>query len=177
MSVYFIRAGNYIKIGYADDPRKRLKELQTGNPNKLELLGSIPGDVSREKEVHHIFSDFRVNGEWFELTTDILAYIHQHKEALPIRHKTVAPKRQVRQEGQGWLEFKPGPPNKKEKRRYYAKIRTWERKPDGRLKKVSIGGSMKGIPSLTQEQYEAYKQDGTLPFDKTAILAERGIAT
>ncbi|HEY0912698.1 MAG TPA: hypothetical protein VGD75_20950, partial [Bradyrhizobium sp.] len=41
--VYFIGDGEHIKIGFSKWPPFRLRDLQIGNPKKLELLGTIPG--------------------------------------------------------------------------------------------------------------------------------------
>ena len=39
-------SGN-IKIGRSKDPQKRLKQLQTGNPNKLKLIAEFKSDPNR----------------------------------------------------------------------------------------------------------------------------------
>ena len=36
-----------MKVGYSYDPDARLKDLQTGNPNKLKLCFSIPCDTKK----------------------------------------------------------------------------------------------------------------------------------
>ena len=41
-----------IKIGRSKNPQKRLKQLQTGNPNKLKLSASFKGEGWKEKIVH-----------------------------------------------------------------------------------------------------------------------------
>ena len=38
-----------IKIGRSKDPQKRLKQLQTGNPNKLKLIAEFKGEGWKEK--------------------------------------------------------------------------------------------------------------------------------
>lgn len=74
--IYFIsedRKGNTpVKIGYSEDPKKRLKSLQTGNPNKLKLGISRPYETEKEarlmeKCLHNIGrKKFRkLKGEWF----------------------------------------------------------------------------------------------------------------
>jgi len=87
MAIYFIRAGNFIKIGYAVDPYSRLKQLQTGNPQKLELVGYVEGDYETEAHIHSLFADFRVKGEWFELNTDIMAYAEKGKHRVALAEK------------------------------------------------------------------------------------------
>jgi len=67
--IYFIVAGcKYVKIGYSCNPHDRLKELQTGNPHKLKLIATIPGLYNTEKELHSVFSPFKMEGEWFRYT-------------------------------------------------------------------------------------------------------------
>ena len=75
-NLYFIRNGgpgpvtSLIKIGYSKDPSNRLKQLQVGNPVRLELRTTIgvSNGYQAENNAHQYFSDKRVNGEWFELT-------------------------------------------------------------------------------------------------------------
>lgn len=64
--IYFITDGRYTKIGKADDPEKRLKELQTGNPFPLTLIKSIDGSFEEESNIHKSLSIYRMNGEWFD---------------------------------------------------------------------------------------------------------------
>ena len=64
--VYFIRAGDGpIKIGWALDPIARLKELQVGNPEPLQLLMTLADDGKLESELHRRFAHLRLCGEWF----------------------------------------------------------------------------------------------------------------
>lgn len=70
--VYFITDGHYIKIGKAQDPLKRLCGIQTGNPNKCELLYLIPVKCSSwaselESYLHGKYSQYQKCGEWFDL--------------------------------------------------------------------------------------------------------------
>lgn len=69
MSVYFIEAigAHRVKIGYSDDPIKRLLQLQTGCPHDLKLLFSIPGNRDTERQYHDKYVHLRVSptSEWF----------------------------------------------------------------------------------------------------------------
>jgi hypothetical protein len=47
--VYFVRCGDYVKIGYAERPSARTVELQTGNPVQLELARVVAGDPPLER--------------------------------------------------------------------------------------------------------------------------------
>jgi hypothetical protein len=81
-----------IKIGYSKKPKERLGGLQTGNPSKLILLGSIPGTENDEATFHRRFAQFQLEGEWFkgEIIEQVLEIISSHKkQRLEIRRKTV----------------------------------------------------------------------------------------
>ena len=66
--LYFIQSDvtGMIKIGRSKDPQKRLKQLQTGNPNKLKLIACFEGLGWREKLLHEELQMFRKKGEWFD---------------------------------------------------------------------------------------------------------------
>jgi hypothetical protein len=66
-SLYFIQSDltGMIKIGRSKDPQKRLKQLQTGNPNKLKLIASFDRMGWREKALHEHLSKWSLEGEWF----------------------------------------------------------------------------------------------------------------
>jgi len=73
--VYFISDGEYIKIGKAVDPYKRLAEIQTGNPRRLSVVSMIPcysSSAAHELEhfLHNSFRSKRAVGEWFDIVED-----------------------------------------------------------------------------------------------------------
>lgn len=55
------------KIGRANDPERRLKQLSTSNPYalKLDAVFATPDSTAVESSAHFHFSDRRMNGEWF----------------------------------------------------------------------------------------------------------------
>lgn len=79
--VYFVAAGDYIKIGYTSAPiGNRLHSLANevksstrvtlpaglDRSARLRLIVAIPGCVMRdEKRLHSLFAAHRVAGEWF----------------------------------------------------------------------------------------------------------------
>lgn len=74
--VYFVSDGYAVKIGRAKDPAKRLIDLQVGNPRRLKILFTIPfGDeetaAAAELKFHSIFKDYRLEGEWFDILSEI----------------------------------------------------------------------------------------------------------
>lgn len=67
--VYFIHAEstNRVKIGYSENPTKRVCELQTGSPYFLKLVKTWHGSTGLERAIHESFSGRRKIGEWFEI--------------------------------------------------------------------------------------------------------------
>ncbi|MCX4967057.1 GIY-YIG nuclease family protein [Streptomyces sp. NBC_00654] len=77
-----------VKIGTSVCPEKRLKELQTGNPDRLDVLWYTPGGRELEAQLHQAFADQRVEGEWFDFgdvqpVGAIPAAVHQHAGITP----------------------------------------------------------------------------------------------
>lgn len=62
-----------IKIGFSNEPSNRLRQLQTGNPRILALMGWINADKTYEKRLHEKYHDRNTSGEWFKIhPTDVL---------------------------------------------------------------------------------------------------------
>ena len=61
---------NKYKIGRSNDINRRLRQLQTGSPDKLTLYDIFTcADCSTlEPMIHKTFAKFRLNGEWFKFT-------------------------------------------------------------------------------------------------------------
>lgn len=65
-------ASGYYKIGVSKNPPKRVKQLQTGNAEKITLIHTFESDIPFvvEKAVKNFYSSYRVHGEWFNLTLE-----------------------------------------------------------------------------------------------------------
>lgn len=65
---------NRTKIGIARNPNRRIKALQTGNPNLLKIYYqySIPYYNCQNVEtiLHYILGRYRIKGEWFNITPE-----------------------------------------------------------------------------------------------------------
>ncbi|SIP85791.1 Bacteriophage T5 orf 172 domain-containing with Zinc finger domain [Pacmanvirus A23] len=59
-----------VKIGMSKNPIKRLKTLQTGNPNKLFIYHLFESHDYKvlERSMHDICKDLKLLGEWFEIS-------------------------------------------------------------------------------------------------------------
>ena len=76
--VYLIHWGSHYKIGRSEQLEQRIKQVQTGLPEKGTLAHAIRTDdpVGIERYWHDRFADRRSdNGEWFKLTSaDVLIF-------------------------------------------------------------------------------------------------------
>lgn len=77
--IYFIGMEGHIKIGRADDWKKRFSAIQTGSPFKCTILLVLKATRAREKELHGLFADHHVRGEWFRDGAEIQSYIECHR--------------------------------------------------------------------------------------------------
>lgn len=71
-----------LKIGFSKNPWARLTELQTGHPEKIDVLAIFKCRASSEIALHDLLKEFRGNGEWFNPPSNIrdeLRYAQQSK--------------------------------------------------------------------------------------------------
>jgi hypothetical protein len=77
--IYFVQADivGHIKIGFhgGTDVNDRIRELQTGCPSKLIVLGTLPGGLETEADLHRQFAFAHLHGEWFKPVPELLAFI------------------------------------------------------------------------------------------------------
>lgn len=73
--VYFIRAGQRgpIKIGFTRNIERRIRQLQSGSPQPLRVLGTLPGDRATESMLQALHREQRIRGDWFRPSGDLLA--------------------------------------------------------------------------------------------------------
>jgi len=88
--VYFIGSPSLhsIKIGIATKSViKRLKQLQTSNPEKLKIYGVIENGI--EKKEHEKFANLRQQGEWFAKTQELKDFILniEYSKQSPLIHE------------------------------------------------------------------------------------------
>lgn len=72
MNLYFLKAGEYVKIGIAKDIKGRISSLQQGQHQKIQFcgaMGNLTKDVALQykRKLHKRFRNSRVSGEWFYL--------------------------------------------------------------------------------------------------------------
>jgi hypothetical protein len=79
--IYFAYKPGFVKIGYSKDPSKRLKQLQTGCPERLKIICKIPGDKKLERKLQKLFWRNLLDDEWFYFTTGLKLYIKRLTES------------------------------------------------------------------------------------------------
>ena len=74
IKTYIIKdnTNNTYKIGRSKNPLKREKTLQSEKPN-LKLIKIFENNI--EKELHELYKDCRLRGEWFKLSKVQIEYI------------------------------------------------------------------------------------------------------
>lgn len=76
--IYFIRCGEFVKIGYAsgfNGIEKRMGGIMTANPFQFRLLNAEIGGRTEESMVHERFRLHRHRREWFYLEGELFAYL------------------------------------------------------------------------------------------------------
>jgi len=73
--IYLIKSNGFYKIGYTnglESLKKRMGSYKTHNPS-YKLIGLSNGDKKKEKELHKLHKDYRVNNhsEWFDFGDNV----------------------------------------------------------------------------------------------------------
>jgi hypothetical protein len=79
--VYFVRFGDYIKIGWSNRCSGRFEELDI-YPEPLEVLLVIPGDAAKEKSFHRQFASLRHRKEIFRHESELRWFIEDGRRRL-----------------------------------------------------------------------------------------------
>jgi hypothetical protein len=94
-TVYFIRCGDWIKIGWTGDLTRRLRAFETHCP-PFEVLGVIEHQTTfTEGELHRRFASIRCDRgsgrEWFRADLELLSHIKTISRPLCVEHVTGTP--------------------------------------------------------------------------------------
>ena len=73
--IYFIKQGEYVKIGFTNRFKTRLSQLQVSSPIKLQVLAIVEGDKNDELKFHNQFKHIASNGEWFMQCDELNSFI------------------------------------------------------------------------------------------------------
>jgi len=69
--VYFIRCGEFVKIGFSTNPHSRRASIATSSPMPVEFIGLIEADLAAERRLHKQFKHLRKKLEWFQLADEL----------------------------------------------------------------------------------------------------------
>ena len=82
-----------IKIGASADPYQRIRDLRTGSPLWLTLLGVMEAEnmSAAEMRLHQRFASSRSHGEWFERAPELMQLIKSCRDAVRIEEPVETP--------------------------------------------------------------------------------------
>jgi hypothetical protein len=83
--VYFIRAGDAVKIGRTTNLPGRLKALATASAVPLELLAAVPGGRELETQLHKRWRHLHLRGEWFRADEALVRSAREQAAGRPAR--------------------------------------------------------------------------------------------
>jgi hypothetical protein len=69
-----------VKIGCAGNPEQRVRQVQTGQPFRVELAAFMPGDMFLEFFIHMWLREEAVSGEFFRLGSETARLLDHVKE-------------------------------------------------------------------------------------------------
>lgn len=82
--VYAIGDGRgRVKIGWSQDPMRRIGKIASDCPSKVSLLGLIPATIEQEQQAHALLAPWRVNREWFALEGVVAAFVQMLPKPRP----------------------------------------------------------------------------------------------
>jgi hypothetical protein len=64
-SVYFVKIGKHIKIGFTTNIKERLKSFRGASAEPISLLHIVPGSYALESELHRLFATTKIRNEFF----------------------------------------------------------------------------------------------------------------
>jgi hypothetical protein len=73
--IYFIRAGEFVKIGQSRRWKERMANMQVGSAYTIVPLLVLIGEPELEGKLHNRFRADHFRGEWFHMGPGIVAFI------------------------------------------------------------------------------------------------------
>lgn len=64
----------FCKIGFTNNIKQRIRQLQVANPMKMDLLFLVEGGLAEEQQLHKVFDHLKIKGEWFKYSVEIENY-------------------------------------------------------------------------------------------------------
>lgn len=76
--IYFLRTGNFVKIGHSRQWKQRMAHMQIGSPHVIVPLLVLIDREATERTLHSRFRRDHYRGEWFHLSPAIGRYIKEN---------------------------------------------------------------------------------------------------
>ena len=84
-----------VKIGVSDNPKRRVKDIQTGNPFTVHLIQQFEAGVdayNHECHFHKLYKKYHTGGEWFEFSNEffeevVLPEMTQYFDNIEVRYE------------------------------------------------------------------------------------------
>ncbi len=96
--IYFIKSVelNRVKIGMSKNVHQRFVDLKIASSDELEILKIVRANATypTDRAIHVLFPHLWLHGEWFQLTTELQAFIDD-LETLPIQEGLLKYERQI----------------------------------------------------------------------------------
>jgi hypothetical protein len=74
--VYAIGDNDRVKIGWSEDPIRRLNKIRSDCPDVAHLLGLIPATRQQEAEAHKLLARWCIQREWFRRDGAVAAFVN-----------------------------------------------------------------------------------------------------
>lgn len=94
--VYFLRAGNTVKIGFSTNLRGRLEKLRNGNSYPVFICKFVKGSRKTEASFHKRFAEYRLRGEWFDLRGSLAKYLERNFRPVELPERAPEPEFEIR---------------------------------------------------------------------------------
>jgi Meiotically up-regulated gene 113 len=73
---------HFVKVGFTSNLKRRIRDLQTGNPDPLVLVAKVRSSPeayrSLERDLHEKLRNHRVRGEWFDAYQEVRSIVIDH---------------------------------------------------------------------------------------------------
>jgi hypothetical protein len=79
--VYFVKFGNFIKIGWSNKCLQRFEQLDI-YPEPIDVLLVVPGRAAKERYCHNLFGHLRVRKEIFKYESELFDFIQEGRRVL-----------------------------------------------------------------------------------------------
>jgi hypothetical protein len=125
-SVYIVRIGKHIKIGFSRSVTQRMKAFETSSAD-VELLLAFDGDMALERRIHELLAEVKIRGELFQQDWRISSFIRHYElggleGSLRFLEETTPGKRDRRREEDRNARVKAARQNKAQKDAYFASL-------------------------------------------------------